>query len=128
MRTMLTALDDASRAHRNKLLAVKDLEDTVAPEIGAALQAFGFAKIRSLPNAYLDLPFASWEQFLQSHSRSSKRYFTRKERTLDRMRLEYREDIGSLSPICTPCTSRRVASRRATTARSKRCIPTSSTP
>lgn len=98
MRALLGALDDASRTHRNKLLAVKDLEDTVAPEISEALQAFGFAKIRSLPNAYLDLPFASWEMFLKSHSRSSSRYFSRKERTLERMRLEYREEIGDLSP------------------------------
>lgn len=98
MRALLTALDNASRTHGNKLLAVKDLEDHLAPDIGAALESFGFAKIRSLPNAYLDLPFVSWEQFLQSHSRSSKRYFTRKERTLDRVRLEYREEIGDLSP------------------------------
>lgn len=98
MHTMLTALDEAGRAHRNKLLAVKDLESSVAPEIGDALQTFGFAKIRSLPNTYLDLPYASWELFLKSHSRSTSRYFTRKERTLERMRLEYREDIGDLSP------------------------------
>lgn len=98
MRALLAELGSASRAHGNKLLAIKDLEDTVAPEIGEALQSFGFAKIRSLPNAYLDLPFASWEQFLKSHSRSSSRYFARKERTLERMRLEYREEIGDLSP------------------------------
>lgn len=98
MRALLTALDESSRAHRNKLLAVKDLEDSVAPEIGAALEAFGFAKIRSLPNAYLDLPYVSWEMFLTAQSRSDRRYFIRKERPLERLRLEYREEIGDLSP------------------------------
>lgn len=95
---LVATVDQGARARGHKLLAVKDLEDTAAPEIGEALVGLGFAKIKSLPNAYLDLPYPSWDAFLAAQSRSDRRYFTRKERTLDRLRLEYREEIGDLSP------------------------------
>lgn len=98
LRALLAALAEASRGKGHKLLAVKDLEDNTAPEIAAAISADGFAKIRSLPNAYLDLPYASWDLFLNSRSRSDRRYFTRKERTLDQITIEYRSEIGDLSP------------------------------
>lgn len=98
MQTLLGALAQSGREHGHKLLAVKDLEDNADPDIFGALQDAGFAKIRSLPNAYLDLPYASWEMFLQSRSRSDRRYFTRKERTLSQLTIEYRSEIGDLSP------------------------------
>lgn len=94
---LVTALDESARTHGNKLLAVKDLEDTLPQDIGAALEGSGFAKIRSLPNTYLDLPFASWDDFLNKQSRSDRRYYTRKERTLDRILVEYRDDVEAVS-------------------------------
>lgn len=98
LRALLHALAQSARERGHKLLAVKDLEDSLPREIGEALQNEGFAKIRSLPNAYLDLPYVSWDAFLNARSRSDRRYFTRKERTLDQITIEYRAEIGDLSP------------------------------
>lgn len=98
LQMLLGALADAARSRGHKLLAVKDLEDSLPPAIGEAIENQGFAKIRSLPNAYLDLPYPSWDAFLNARSRSDRRYFTRKERTLDQMTIEYRSEIGDLSP------------------------------
>lgn len=95
---LVAGLDASARAKGNKLLAVKDLEDSLLADIGAVLEAEGFAKIRSLPNTYLALPYVSWEDFLNAQSRSDKRYFSRKERTLSRLVVEYRDDVaGDLS-------------------------------
>lgn len=96
--SLIAAVDASARARGHKLLAAKDLEDTAPPEIGQALLDAGFAKIRSLPNAYLDLPYPSWDAFLAAQSRSDRRYFTRKERPLERLNVEYRDEIGDLSP------------------------------
>jgi predicted N-acyltransferase len=98
VRLLISALADSARRHGTKLLAVKDLEDALPADIGAALESAGFAKIRSLPNANLELPYESWEAFLKAQSRSDRRYYTRKERPLDRLRIEYRDDVGDLSP------------------------------
>jgi len=98
VRALIDGLAASARRRGNKLLAVKDLEDALPPDIGAALDALGFAKIRSLPNANLELPFDSWDAFLKAQSRSDRRYYTRKERPLERLRLEYRADVAELSP------------------------------
>lgn len=98
MRALVDALAASARRRGTKLLAVKDLEEALPADIGAELEAQGFAKIRSLPNANLELPFDSWEAFLNAQGRSDRRYFTRKERPLERLRLEWCDDVAEVSP------------------------------
>lgn len=95
---LLEGLATSAVKRGHKLLAVKDLEDALPPDIGITLEERGFAKIRSLPNTNLDLPFASWDDFLKAQSRSDRRYYTRKERPLDALRIAYCDDVGALSP------------------------------
>jgi predicted N-acyltransferase len=98
VRAIVATLAASARRRGHRLLAVKDLEQALPSDIGATLETQGFAKIRSLPNAYLPLPYVSWDAFLKSRSRSDRRYFTRKERPLEHLRIEWRQDIGDLSP------------------------------
>ena len=97
--SLLDGLAQSAGQNAHRLIAVKDLEDGLAVALEGDLQAHGFAKVRSLPNAYLDLPFGSWEAFLKSLSSPSARsYLKRKERGLSRLRVEFPEEIGALSP------------------------------
>lgn len=95
---LLAGLEEAAQARGNALMAIKDLEDEVDEVIGGALRDAGFAKIRSLPNAVLDLPYASWETFLKAHPRSYWRYLKLKEKEMHRLRIEFPDNISGLSP------------------------------
>lgn len=96
--SLVEGMAESARRRGHRLLAVKDLEDPLMPRTGRHLEGLGFARIRGLPNSHLDLPHASWDAFLKTHPRSYRRYVKAKERELPRLRIEFPENIGNLSP------------------------------
>lgn len=78
-------------------VAVKDAPDAEAALWEACMSA-GYQRIPSLPTAVLPLPFASFDDYLASLSRATRKDLRRKMRAGDRLVIEWRQNIDDVLP------------------------------
>lgn len=90
---MLAKLEELADTEKAGLVAVKSL-DEIADTFDAAFTARRFAKVTSMPLVMLDLPFATFEDYMASLPAKVRGYLKRKARAGARVRMESRASIA----------------------------------
>ncbi|MCK0196735.1 GNAT family N-acetyltransferase [Ancylobacter sp. 6x-1] len=95
---MMAALQ--AYGHRNgyHLIAVKDVPERDMPVWRDRLAEGGYTRLSGLPTACLDLPYASFEDYLASLSKATRKDMRRKMKALDELRIEQRRTIDDIVP------------------------------
>jgi len=93
---MLRAFDADARAHACGLLAVKDVPAPQKPLWQAALRPLGYRPTPGLPVAWLDISWASLEEYLASLSAGTRKDMRRKLRARSAIRVERRSNVDDV--------------------------------
>jgi predicted N-acyltransferase len=95
---LVAAFEEMAKAEGCSLTGVKDLPHPLLDELGAPLAARGYASIDGLATAWLDIDFATIDEYLSRLSASTRKDMRRKLRSGARVRIERRTEIGDLLP------------------------------
>lgn len=93
---MLTCLEQAARREGAQLIAANGLSSEEADDLKAVFAASGYARVTTIPNVVLDLPYRSVEGYLASLPDSTARYLKRKWRSAAQVRIEYRQSLDDV--------------------------------
>jgi predicted N-acyltransferase len=80
------------------LRAAKDIPETQGPALRHVLSDAGFAATPGLPTAWLDVDFASIDEYLQRLSAGTRKDMRRKLKSEQHIRAEIRTDLSDLMP------------------------------
>ncbi|MBJ6134521.1 GNAT family N-acetyltransferase [Ochrobactrum sp. Q0168] len=80
------------------LRGVKDLPDTLSADLHSVFAAGGYAAIPGLATAWLDLDFASVDDYLARLSSGTRKDMRRKLRSRNAVTIEYRSEIADILP------------------------------
>lgn len=95
---LIDALELVGRQERAQVIAVKDLPDG-NETLKLCLARRGFHAVPSLPTATLALPYASFDDYLASFGRATRKDLKRKMRSLADLRIEKVDHLGTLLPL-----------------------------
>lgn len=95
-RALIVGFEEHARKARCGLLAFKDLSETDSLLWSQAAAGFGYRPVASLPNAYLPIDFPTLDAYFARLRPSVRKDMRRKLRSLDRVRIEVREELGDL--------------------------------
>jgi hypothetical protein len=71
LQSMLACLDHSARVHGIQLIAANGLCGVEADDLEDVFESSGYARVTTIPNVVLDLPFRSVDGYLDRHSPSS---------------------------------------------------------
>ncbi|MDX2204717.1 MAG: GNAT family N-acetyltransferase [Hyphomicrobiaceae bacterium] len=92
---MLGKLEELAEAEKSGLVAVKSI-DGLAEDLAPAFAARSYTRVTSVPLVMLDLPFATYEDYLGSLRAKTRGYLKRKARANARVRMEHRSSMEGL--------------------------------
>lgn len=95
---LLDAFEAHARAEGCSLMALKDLPRPIPPHIEPVLSSTGYAEIGGMPTAWLDIGFATIDEYLATLSSSTRKDIRRKLRGRQQVRVEHRAEFGDLLP------------------------------
>jgi uncharacterized protein len=93
---MLAYFETYAAASAWPLLAAKDIPEPFQRRFGKQFQAARFGTVPGMPTAWLNIDFASIDEYLSRLSSSTRKDMRRKLRSLDRLRLEYKTNINDV--------------------------------
>jgi len=93
---MVTGLQQFGRQRRYSLLGIKDAPSAADGLWANAMHQRGFTRLPGLPTAILDLPFHSFEDYLASLSRATRKDMRRKMKAFGEIRVEQRHAIDDV--------------------------------
>jgi hypothetical protein len=93
---MLAELRDRAKKQRIPLIAAKGLVDDEVSALQSLFDRQRFAKVTTIPNVILDLPFHSLDGYLGSLSDGTARYLKRKWRSASKVTVEHRASLAGL--------------------------------
>jgi hypothetical protein len=93
---ILDACDRHARRHGARMLAIKDASDGQSGSLREPIAARGMRRQPGLANATLALPFESFDDYLASLSRATRKDLRRKLRKRKELRIEWRRDVQGL--------------------------------
>ena len=94
---LIAGFETEAREARCGLLGLKDLAEADAPLWAAAAAPFGYRPVPSLPTAFLPIDFADLDAYFARLSPGVRKDMRRKLRSLERVRIEVREEIGDVT-------------------------------
>jgi predicted N-acyltransferase len=93
---ILRCLKERARKDATPLISAKSLLTAEADEYEVALKACGYARVTTIPNVILDLPFRDLDGYLASLPEKTRSYLRRKWRAADKVRIEHRTSIDDV--------------------------------
>jgi uncharacterized protein len=78
------------------LLGIKDIPEPFQRRFGKQFQAARFSTVPGMPTAWLNIDFASIDEYLSRLSSSTRKDMRRKLRSLDRLRVDYKTNIDDV--------------------------------
>jgi len=94
---ILASIDEVGRNRRASLVAAKDAPSSQDALFARACSERGLRRQPGLPTAYLDVPFASVDEYLKSLSRATRKDLRRKLHAASAIRVEWRENIDDIA-------------------------------
>ena len=91
---MVKALQDFGKQRLYGLFGIKDAPAADEPLWTSALGSSGFTRLPGLPTAVLDLPYRTFDEYLASLSRATRKDMRRKLKAFKDIRVEQRRSIG----------------------------------
>lgn len=93
---LLDLLERQAHLENIGLTVIKDIHEDDLPAFRPHLLARGYTRMSSLPVAVLHLPYATFDDYLASLSRSTRKDMKRKLRDAAHVEIEYRHDISDI--------------------------------
>lgn len=93
---LLACLKRQARKDGASLIAAKSLTSEEADEHQPAFSSCGYARVTTIPNVVLDLPFRNMDEYLSSLPEKTSSYLRRKWRASSKVTIEYRTSIEGL--------------------------------
>lgn len=93
---MLAAIESLAQADKSVLIAVKSM-DGQGDDLATEFNAHRFSRVTSVPLVMLDLPFTSFDAYLESLPAKTRGYFKRKMRARSKVRMEYRTTLEGIA-------------------------------
>lgn len=98
IKAIVNTMEDIARAERATIIAFKDFSSAYANILGPLLKK-GFYKVASYPSVEIDIKFKSFDDYLKTLSRATRKDLKRKFKhaeALAKIELEIADDIGGL--------------------------------
>jgi predicted N-acyltransferase len=95
---LLTCFESYAESQPCRLLGIKDIPEPFQRRFGKQFQAAGFSTVPGMPTAWLNIDFASIDEYLSRLSSSTRKDMRRKLRSLDSLRVEYQTNINDVLP------------------------------
>nr|WP_307158075.1 peptidogalycan biosysnthesis protein [Rhizobium paknamense] len=96
--TLLTAFEAFARQRKSVLGALKDVPQPLDPRLAEIIAAHGYAELGGMPTAWMDIDFASMEDYFARLSAGTRKDMRRKLKVRDKVRVEICSDAGALLP------------------------------
>ncbi len=96
--TLLTAFETFAKSRKCVLNALKDIPQPLAPALAEVVAAHRYAELGGMPTAWMDIDFASMDEYFARLSSGTRKDMRRKLKVRDKVRVEYRSDFGDLLP------------------------------
>jgi hypothetical protein len=96
VKEILRCLKEQARQNAIPLISAKSLLTAEADEFEAAFHACGYARVTTIPNVILDLPYRDLNGYLASLPEKTASYLRRKWRAADKVRIEHRATIDDI--------------------------------
>jgi|GEM_PF-104846 len=97
LEAILEKMAEVARERRAAIVATKDAPSAQDALFAQACASRGLRRQPGLPTAFLDLPYASVDEYLASLSRATRKDLRRKLREASALRVEWRENIDDIS-------------------------------
>ena len=120
---ILKCLRRQARQNGIPLISAKSLLTAEADEYETAFEASGYARVTTIPNVILDLPYRHLDGYLASLPEKTSSYLKRKWRAADKVRIEHRTSIDDVKDEINAFTHRLLPTAPSTTVISVPCIP-----
>lgn len=95
---LVSRMLDAAQSQPADLLILKDVTDAMAAIVHDELTANGFSRLPSLPVAEIDLPFATFDDYLASIDPKMRSDLRRKQRQTTHVEMAVATDIDAIAP------------------------------
>jgi len=95
---MLAYFETYTAAQACPLLAAKDIPEPFQRRFGKQFHAARFSTVPGMPTAWLNIDFASIDEYLSRLSAGTRKDMRRKLRSLDRLRVDYKTNIDDVLP------------------------------
>lgn len=96
--TLLKCFEAFAKSRQCVLGALKDVAQPVAPGMERVIQAHGYAPLGGMPTAWLPIDFPDMETYFARLSSGTRKDMRRKLRARDKVRVEYRTELGDYLP------------------------------
>lgn len=96
VKAILRCLKEQARQNAIPLISAKSLLTAEADEYEAAFHACGYARVTTIPNVILDLPYRDLDGYLARLPEKTGAYLRRKWRAADKVRIEHRTSVDDI--------------------------------
>jgi len=93
---LLIGLETYAKSQSCRLLGIKDIPEPFQRRFGKQFQAARFSTVPGMPTAWLNIDFATIDEYLSRLSSSTRKDMRRKLRSLDRLRVEYKTNVDDV--------------------------------
>jgi len=93
---LLVCFETYAASQSCRLLGIKDIPEPFQRRFGKQFQAARFSTVPGMPTAWLNIDFASIDEYLSRLSSSTRKDMRRKLRSSDRLRLEYKTNVDDV--------------------------------